>query len=307
MPAVMSETRSYQRIVAWTNGSEEAGHATEWAARHAAARALPLHVLRVPRMAALARAARASGPVLGSGETMPTADDTRRLQAEYPSLQVSGETVEDNCGLPGPGLLKPDDILVTWPGGYLDLLERPDPDEQAAAHIPVPAVFVPRDAPITSLRRRVLLLTAPWFFREAASFAFTVAAELGAAMDVVRVPTDYDYMVEPGYSEGVSYAVGQHVRSELAKLRGHFLGVPGDVHTLGARPWSDLRELTREADLAVLGVGTGRGVDVRAVYDLDTCPVAVVPEAPVPTGAPRAPRSRLRPESRSRGSRLHRG
>lgn len=303
----MTDIRSFQRVVAWTNGTEEAGHATEWAAHHAMARALPLHVLRVPRVVALAGAAHTPGGVMDDHrafETAPVTDDIRILQTEYPSLQVSGQTVENSLGSLGPGLLAPRDILVTWPSGYLDLLERPDPDEQAAAHIPIPTVFVPQEAPITSTWHRVLLLTAPWFFREAASFAFTAAAELGAAMDIVRVPTDYDDLIESERAGGDPYAVSPHIRAELAKLRGHFLGVPGDVRTLGARPWSDLRELTREADLAVLGVGTGRGVDVRAVYDLSTCPVAIVPETPVPTVPPRALHTRLRPESRSRDSLL---
>lgn len=227
--AIMTNADGHLRVVAWTDGSDEAAHATDWAARHAAARALPLSVAQ---------------------------DGSRR---------------------PEPGLLDQGDILVTPPTGYLGMVEQTQLEEHAAARIPAPTVLVPDGAPPAAGAPRVLLLVGTHFFPAAAFFAFTAAADLGGALDVVRLPTAYDDDYGSGPEHG-PYSVGPHLRAEVAKLRARFLGVAGDFRILPVRPWSALKDVTRGAQLAVLGVGAGCGVDVRAVYDLDTCPVAMVPE-----------------------------
>lgn len=283
---IVMDSGYYRRIVAWTDGSDDAAHAVDWAARHAMARALPLHVLYIPRRRTLA----AVGPGHGFDglgfavenehprEMVRVADHVRRLRALYQDLRVSEQFVRDGHRVPEPGLLDRDDILVTWPSGYLELVEQTALEEHAAARVPAPTVFVPGSVAPGSSGQHVLLLTGSRFFPTAACFAFAAAAQLGVALDVVRLPGVYDedYATAPGRGP---YAVGRHMRTELAKLRGQFLGLPGDSYTLGARPWPALRTMAGAAQLAVLGVGAGCGVDVRAVYDLDICPVAMVPES----------------------------
>jgi universal stress protein family protein len=280
----MTNSGYYRRIVAWTDGSDKAAHAADWAARHAVARALPLHVLYIPRRPALAAVGPGHG-FAGTGfaaedehgsDLVRVADDVRRLRARYRDLSVNEQVVRDGRRRPEPGLLDRGDILVTWPSGYLELVEQTELEEHAAARVPAPTVFVPDGVVSASSGQCVLLLTGPRFFPAAARFAFAAAADLGVALDVVRLPGvhDDDYATDPAHGP---YAVGRHLRAEVAKLRGRFLGVPGDSYTLGVRPWSALRAMADGAELAVLGTGVGCGVDVRAVYDLDTCPVAIVP------------------------------
>ncbi|MBR7827146.1 universal stress protein [Actinospica sp. MGRD01-02] len=287
----MSELNSHRRVVAWTNGSDEAAHATDWAARHAMARALPLHVLYVPRFDApvgqgSSPGHSSPGHAAEGGDLASDASDMERvdaclsrLRAQYPDLAVTEQAVLYGRRCPGPGLVDPEDILVTWPSGYLELAEQTELHVHAAARLPAPTVFVPLNEAAQPSGRRVLLLTGPRFFPAAASFAFAAATDLGVAMDVVRLPCAYDeFLDEPRPAAHGPYSLGPRLRSEIAGMQARFLGVPGEFYSLGDRPWPALRTMTRAAQLAVLGAGAGSGVDMRAVYDLGTCPVAVVPE-----------------------------
>jgi hypothetical protein len=284
--AIMTDTSRFRRIVAWMDGTDEAAYAADWAARHAAARGLPLHVLCIPRLAAPVSAGPAhgyadtgyAGDPPGPPDVIRAAEDVRRLRERHPDLPVSERVAQHSCHRPEPELLHHGDILVTSPSGYLELVGQAELEEHAAARVPAPTVFVPEFAVPAEGWRRVLLLTGPRYCPAAAFFAFAAAADLGTTLDVVHLPAAYDE--DYGYRPEVGpYAVGPHVRAEVAKLRGRFLGVTGEFRALGARhSWSALHAMTSTAHLAVTGVGAGCGVDVRALYDLDTCPVAVVPE-----------------------------
>jgi hypothetical protein len=283
----MTNVDDHRRIVAWTDGSDQAAHSADWAAQHAVARSLPLHVLRFPRIAALVGSDHAhdfAGDSAvedrGTPATVTIAAEASRLRSRYPDLPVSVEIVQDGREQPGPGLLHHDDVLVTWPSGYLDLVGQTELEAHVASHVPVPTVFVPNGWADAAAGPRVLLLAGSRFFPSAALFAFAAASDLGAAMNLVRLPTPAaaegdDYWID---RERSPYAAGPHLRAELAKLQARFPDVHCDFVTLRIHQWAELRAMTRTAHLAVLGVGCGCGVDVRAVYDLDTCPVAIVPE-----------------------------
>jgi hypothetical protein len=246
---------------------------------------MPLHVLYIPRLAVAAGVGHAPSSAhdvysdvdQDASDTVRFAEDIRRLRAGHEGLSVSEQVIRHGCHRPERELLDRDDILVTSPAGYLELVGQTELEEHVAARVPVPVVFVPDRVASGTSEQRVLLLTGPRFFATAASFAFAAAADLGMAMDVVRLPATYDGDYYHLDTEPAPHALEPRLRAELAKLQARFPGVPCDIHVLRARPWSALRAMTSAAHLAVLGVGAGCGVDVRAMYDLGTCPVAAVP------------------------------
>jgi len=278
-----------RRIVVWTDGSAESAGAAGWAARHATARALPLHVLHFPRVSVpVAMAAAGSAAADGSAVTdhsaldvVETAEDVRRIQARHHGLSVSVEVVQDGRRWPDRTLLGTGDVLVTGLNGFIELAVHATADETSAhAHLPAPVVVVPETEAPAPRERRVLLLTGPRLSSATAAFAFSVAADLGAALDSVRIaPQDgafgEDYWTAIARS---SYLTETRLQAELARLRARFPGVPGSSSTLRTRPWTTLRTMARTAHLAVLGGGPEMATDLRVLLDLGACPIAVVPE-----------------------------
>lgn len=274
-----------RRIVVWAEGPEEAARAADWAAAHAAARALPLHVVQV---AEVGRPASAAGPAAPGGAAFAASDRAavdvvrlarrlHRIRALHPGLRATVGLVEIADAAPAHGLAaEPGDLLVTGTAGFLRLAER------ARGSGPVPMVVVPDRAvgDTGAVRRRLLLLTGSHLSPGPAAFAFHTAADLGARLDVVRLlPQDGtfgdDYWIDTGRS---AYRAESWLQNELSKLRARFPAVTGSVAILRARPWTTLRTMARGAHLAVLGdEETGR--DPRALLEFGLCPVALVPES----------------------------
>jgi len=281
---------SPRRIVVWADGSAEAAHAAGWAAAHAAARALPLHLLHAPQIGVLADA---GGPRSAGGafaarnhaavDVVLLAKEVRRIRDLHRDLAVSVEAVKDGAARPDPDHTEAGDVLVTGPGGFLSLFALVETDWSRHECAPVPFVVVPdtmaqQEKPD---RPRVLLVTGTRLSCASAAFAFEAAADLGASLDVVRVsPQDGafgdDYWIDVGR---VPYRTESRLQNELAKLRALFPAVPGTMATLRTRPLATMRTMARGTHLAVVGNGPEAGRDLRALLGLGLCPVAVVPEA----------------------------
>jgi hypothetical protein len=279
--------RSSRRVVAWTDGTPESASAAGWAAHHAAALSRPLHVLHLPKFAALVGAA-APGAADGAGfavrdraavDLVRLGRDVRRFRSRHHGLPVTVEVVEDPRAHPDRSLLRPGDELVTAPSGYASLAATtadgvsPDTDR-----VPVPVVVVPIGVTATAPDRRVLLLTGPRLVPAVALYAFGTAADLGTALDVVRVaPQDSafgdDYWIDAGRS---AYLAESRLQADLARLRARFPTVPGTSSTLRTRPWATLRTMARAAHLLVLG--GSEAAQLRPLLEFGACPVAVVPE-----------------------------
>lgn len=181
----MAANESPRRIVAWVDGSAHAPSTVAWAAQHAAARALPLHLLRSSAVAVAAgpRAVSARPGFaergLGAADIVRLAHDVRRISADHRELRVTFQVLPLASGCPGAAQLDDGDVLVTGPNGFLRLAG----DDT----LPGPVVIVPeRSGPGTG-NRKVLLLTGHRFSRALAAFAFSAAADLGAPLDLVRV------------------------------------------------------------------------------------------------------------------------
>lgn len=283
------EYESPRRIVVWADGTADEARAAGWAAAHAAARALPLHLVHVAAAGEVAEAghAGAGGAAFASRnqtamDMVRLAQDARRIRGLYPGLAVTAETVEDGeDGEPFPPQPsgEPGDLLVTGTFGFLRLVPG---DGDGAAREQMPVVVIP-DAPPGEAhgapRRRLLLLTGPQLSPDTAAFAFATAADLGASLDAVRVdPQDGafgdDYWIDAGRS---AYRAESRLQNELAKLRARFPTVPGVAVTLRTRPWATLRTMACSTHLAVVGGGPDAGRDLKVLLELAVCPVAVCP------------------------------
>jgi hypothetical protein len=284
----MTTYQSPRRIVVWTDGTAAAAHATGWAAAHAAARALPLHVVHLADARILAEAGRPGSAGADFAARHQTALDLAELAQEMhcihdlvPALPVTAEVAEDDARHPGsPPPTAPGDLLVTGTSGLGPLTADGDGKPKDP---PVPLVVVP-DTPQGERdcsKCTMLLLSGPRLSPAAAAFAFHTAADLGATLDVVRLAPQGgafgdDYWIEPGHPE---YRAEPRMQHELSKLRADFPTVPGRCLILRTRPLSTLRTMARSAHLAVLGGGPDVGRNLRAMLELAACPIAVVPGA----------------------------
>lgn len=282
--------RSPRRIVVWADGSAQA---PAWAAHHAAARALPLHVLHFPGIVASAGAlagssARGAGFAAtdsGAVDVVEAAHAVRRIRARHAHLTVTVQMVHDGRVCPDRRLVGPGDVLVTGPKGYLDLAGLRDSEGQAEStgadpdHVPV--VIVP-ERPVSRGRdaRRILLLVGERLSPAAASFAFAAAADLGLPLDAVHVAPDDgafgdDYWIDP---TGSSFVSEPRLRDELATLHARHPDVRMTFSTLRTEPWMTLRAMAKAADLAVLTDGPESAKDLRVLLEFGACPVAVIRE-----------------------------
>lgn len=281
---------SLRRIVVWADGSAEAAHTTGWAAVHAAARALPLHVVHVAGSGSLAETGRTGtggADFAARNQTAPDAvrlaQEVRRIRETHPDLAVTVEVLEDATPLQCRPSAAPGDLLVANTSGFLRLTASGAADD-VGKHQPGPIVVVPDGPPDETrgaARSRLLLVTGPRLSPGTAAFAFAAAADLGATLDVVRVaPQDGafgdDYWIDAGRSP---YRAESRLQNELAKLRARFPTVPGVTATLRTRPWATLRTMARSTYLAVLGGGPDAGRDLKALLEIAGCPVAVIPES----------------------------
>ncbi len=278
---------SSRRIVVWTDGTAESAGAVGWAAHQAVARSWPLHVLHLPRAAVLvgAAGARPSDPDGFAGRDQAAVDvirlaqDVRRIRARHRGLPVTVQIVAHARAYPDHAVLRPGDVLVTGPSGFVALSARSDRGAPDGDRVPVPVVVVPDGLTAMAGDHRVLLLTGPRLIPGVAAFAFDAAADLGTALDVVQVAPQAgafgdDYWIDPGRS---GYLAESRLQADLARLRTRFPAVPGASAILRTRPWATLRTMARAAQLLVLG-GSDAGADLRDLLELGACPVAVVPD-----------------------------
>lgn len=274
-----------RRIVVWADGSPRAA---SWAARHAAARAVPLHVLHFPRVVAAAGAlpetgARGFAADSGAVDTLDVVRAVHQLRAAHAHLAVTVELVQDGRTSPDGRLIGPGDILVTGQAGYRDLAEshasEGAADGSEAACVPV--VIIPERRPAHGNgARRVLLMIGRRLSPAAATFAFTAAEDLGLPLDAVRIAPDDgafgdDYWIDPMRSCLVSEP---HLRDHLSALHAQHPGVRTSFSTLRTEPWMTLRAMADAAQLAVLDESAECAVDLHWFLERGLCPVAVIPE-----------------------------
>jgi hypothetical protein len=266
-----------RRIVAWTDGSAEALNAAGWAARHAAARGVPLHVvLHQPTGAVLI----APGGPPGTRPTRETSTsdpavlthEIRRIRSQHHDLTMSVEMIAGDREHTEIPALVPGDVLVTGPDDFRRL------SEAAASAVTTPIVVVPDQAAARNAQHHILLLAGDRLTPAGAAFAFDTARDLGTALDVIRMAPQGaafgdDYWIE---SRRTGYLTESRLEADLSRFRARFPTVPGAFSTLRTRPWATLRAMTRSAFLVVLDqADTDR--DPRRVLELSACPVAILP------------------------------
>jgi hypothetical protein len=273
----MATNESPRRIVAWSDGCAHAEHTVAWAAKHAAERSLPLHIVQFS--AAVTLTGPGDGPMhCGFAERDPAAIDVVRVAHEiqrihfaHQQLPVTFEVLHEMSGRRIADTCDEHDVLVTDSAGFLRLA-----GEDAVS---VPVVVVPEQDESVTADHGVLLLTGPGLSPAVGRFAFRAAVDLGTGVDLVRMMPQApafgdDYWIEPGSS---AYLDEPRWQEESARWRTRFPGVPAASWVLRTRPAATLEPMARAARLAVVGMSSHR--ELNALLDLDGCPVAVVPES----------------------------
>lgn len=281
----MMTNQRIRRLVAWADFTPESDRAAQWAARHAEARALPLHLLHTADVSV--PAARSAARTAGRGpdeahpvEAVHLALDADQLTKQHRGLTVTTQVVEGDHGRPAAEHLEPGDVLVTGTFGYRELGAGPGPDPRPATALGVPIVIVPADPRPTPPRRRLLLLTASHLPGAAAAFAFTTAADLGATLDVVRVAPQSaafgdDYWID---SVRQPYRVESRLKAALDATHHQHPQVVWNTATLRVGPWRTLRAMAESAQLAILpGDYRTASAALRVLLDAGSCPVVLVP------------------------------
>ena len=274
----MATNESPRRIVVWSDGCARAERIVAWAAKHAAGRTVPLHILQFS--AAVALSGSGAGPMQsGFAERDPAAVDVvrvahemRRIQAEHHELPVTFEVLHEMSPQRVVEMCGDGDLLVTDSATYLRLAG----DETPAT---VPVVIVPEQLGKTTGAHGVLFVPGRRMSRPVADFAFRTAADLGLKLDLVRVESNSpafgdDYWIDSGKS---AERPEPDWEAESTRLRGKFPQVNATSWVLRTRPAATLGAMARSARLAVVGNDAHR--ELRALLDAGACPVAVIPEA----------------------------
>jgi len=274
----MATNESPRRIVVWSDGCARAERIVAWAAKHAAGRTVPLHILQFS--AAVALSGSGAGPIQGGfAERDPAAVDVvrvahemRRIQADYEELPVTFEVLHEMSPRRVVEMCGDGDVLVTDSATYLRLAG----DETPAT---VPVVIVPEQVGKSTGAHGVLFVPGRHLSPPVADFAFRTAADLGLKLDLVRVAPNSpsfgdDYWIEPGTTANEPEPEWE---AESSRLSERFPQVTASSFVLRTRPAATLGSMARSARLAVVGNDAHR--ELRALLDAGACPVAVIPES----------------------------
>lgn len=272
----MASDESPRRIVVWSDGCAHAEPTVAWAARHAARRMLPLHILQFSAAAESAEPGEGQAHA-GFAARDPAAADVvrighelRRIQAEHGRLPVTFQVLHDMSPQAIAGACDDGDVLVTDATSFLRLAG----DEKRA----VPVVVVPEHAEAATGDGGVLLMPGRAFSTPVTAFAFRAASDLGTGLDLVRVAAQSpafgdDYWIDSSRSLDLGESRWQAVS---ARWRARFPDVPVGSSVLQTHPAETLASMARAARLAV--VGSRSHLELRALLDIGACPVAVVRE-----------------------------
>jgi hypothetical protein len=273
-----------RRVVAWSDRSNEGAVTTRWAANHATARRLPLHVMQFVQSS---NADSGGEPyVSGLGGRDPATEAAlalmyavRRICLRRQDLEVTAQIVLDGSPRPGPDSLGPGDILVTGPSGYVDLAEH-----ALAAHVSdsvgAPLVVVPRRcSTLVGAEPCIVLLAGARLSVQATVFAFEAASALRARLEVVRdaaqdTSLGADYWISPTVT---SDCLQRRLRAMIEFGSTRYREVIWSVRTLRSGPWDAFRAMTRAARLTVLPGPAEPDEDVRRLLGLAAGPVVLVP------------------------------
>ncbi|WKX14014.1 universal stress protein [Streptomyces sp. NL15-2K] len=290
-------------VLAGVDGSERSSAATDWAAREAALRGVPLRLFH------------ASPPLPGTAVPGPAGDRLRHVGARmlqrvvaelgdhYPDLEVRGEQADDApdtallAAARDAGLL----VIGTRGTGGFEGLAVGSVALRMAAAAPCPVVLVPQPSGTfgegTHLARGTSQVVAGFDAHhpvsEVADFAFSAAEAHGARLRVVQAWAFPAESVSPRTlvvtEEDRATWEDQEVLQLSDALRAWQEKYPRvTVHTdvVLLHPAEALLNTSRSADLLVVGrradpsAAEGRlGPVTHAVLHHARCPVAVVPHA----------------------------
>jgi nucleotide-binding universal stress UspA family protein len=285
----MTETSARRGVVVGVDASDNAARAAAWAAREAADRALPLHLVHALDLTVPTGVTAAAGYAQAAHQAARDLLEplARELGERYSDLTITIEVSEHGAAEALVALSEHAHLLVTGTrghGGFAGMLVG-SVSLKTAAHARCPAVVVRGDEAETP-RNEIVLGVEHHESGSAIEFAFESAAMLGAHLRVVRA-----WLPAPAYG-GYFYedlpAREQLEHDEVAALiksaRERHPGVEVTTTIVRENAVPALIEGSRGSRLLVVGahhhhgpLSIGTGYVVRGLLAHSPTPVAIVP------------------------------
>jgi len=286
-----SDAAAPRRVVVGVDHSDNAARAAAWAAREAADRGLPLHLVHAIDL---------PGPLGMIIEPVGYARSQRKearelldhiaaaLREQQPNVTVTTEISELSAAQTLVTLSQSADLVVTGTrghGGFAGMLLG-SVSLKLAAHCACPAVVVRGEEPGPAISE-IVLGVGPNQAREPIRFAFAGAEKLGASVTAVRAwqppsaDAGYYHVIDIPKVEAQQAA---DLAEQLAAVRAQFPGVQVTERVLRGNPVTVLINASAGSRLLVVGahrrhsmLTTGTGYVAQGLVSHSPTPVAVVP------------------------------
>ncbi|MCK6210161.1 universal stress protein [Georgenia sp. EYE_87] len=272
-------------VVVGVDGSDRSVRAVSWAAKEAARRGAPLHLVYAFEWPALAEGYDPVPPdeLLQPGDRM-VEKHVSRVREAHPDLAVSGQAV---LGRPSVVLVDASRRASVVVVGARGLGRFTGPllgsvSQKVAAHAQGPVVVVRQQ--VDDLPGPVVVGADPEDPpREALTYAFEEARRRGSGVTVVAVSRQVPFRVEYPEPALVTMArqverAEQHLRAVVDEIAAEHDGVPVEVRLSGAHPVDAIVEAAGTESLVVVG---SRGHGGLASVMLGSVSRGVIHRAPV--------------------------
>lgn len=281
-------------VVGLEQAGEQGALVVRYAAQHAAAHGLPLHLLHIERGSAaagsVAQREEGTDPV-GQAMANVVAPMVELVEAEFPQVPVTAAAVTGHAA----GTLVERSAEASWlvvghrgSGGFARL-PLGSVSWQVATHAHCPVIVIRPRTSGAQGQRVVVGVDIPEVPQEALDLAYAEAQLRGVALQIVhgsfhfsQVPTGPG-MAVPDF-EVLDRNLRRALEAEVAKRRDRYPDLPVSLHIERVRPGTALTEASEHAALLVVGTHGRTGlrrlmlgsVSGEALHTA-ACPVAVVP------------------------------
>lgn len=282
-----------QRVVVGVDASRHAARAADWAAREAAHRGIPLHVIHAldtdPSSALFSPGAYSAHTheVAQAGEQL-LAQVKHRALTVHPSLDVTTELVHQAAPAALVSASQQAELLVVGTrgrGGFAGLLLG-SVSARVVAHAHCPVVVLREHDQRTASGGEIVLGMQAGQAEETMLFAFEQAARAGVGLRALHAWAPY-----PGVAQGylsdtdlLAREAAERMVADLAAVREKFPHVPVTITVQRGHPAAVLAGASAEVRLVVVGahrhlgpLSLGIGPVIHGLLGHAYCPVSVVP------------------------------
>lgn len=290
---MITDSSRDQRVVVGVDASRHAARAADWAAREAAQRGIPLHVIHAldadPSSALFGPGAFSTHTraITQTGEQL-LAETRHRIAAAYPSLEVTSELVHQAAPAALVFASAQAELLVVGTrgrGGFAGLMLG-SVSARVVAHAHCPVVVLRAHDQRSASDGEIVLGMQAGQAEESMLFAFEHAANAGVGLRALHAWAPYPGVAQSYVSDTdiLAREAAERMVADLAAVREKFPQVRVTITVKRGHPAAVLANASAEARLVVVGahrhhgpLSLGIGPIVHGLLGHAYCPVAVVP------------------------------